>query len=64
MTSRSDLLRGIGKHTFVVVGELQLPSSYCCLAEKTTRIESELLQVVAFLDTPTLKRWGLWGLGF
>jgi hypothetical protein len=64
MISRSVLLRGIGKHTFVVVvvGELSLLSSS---AEEQQASGSEPLWVVALLDTPTLRRWGpLWGLGF
>ena len=58
MTSRSDLLRGIRKHTFDVVDELsQFLSSYHCHAEKQQASASEPLKVVAFPVTVTLRRW-------
>jgi hypothetical protein len=60
MTSRSDLLRGLGKHTFVVVvGELLLlSSSFHCPTEEQQASGSELLWVFALPKTPTLSRWG------
>jgi hypothetical protein len=66
MTSRSVLLKGIGKHTFVVVGELSLLlSSFRGPAEDQQASGSEPLWVVRLSDTPTLRRWGpLSGLGF
>jgi hypothetical protein len=66
MTSRSVLLRGIGKHTFIVVGELLLLlSSFCCPTKEQQASGSEPLWVVTLSDTPMLRRWGpLSGLGF
>jgi hypothetical protein len=73
MTSRFVILRGIGKHTFVVVltrpGLVLVERGHRrhlhCPAEEQQAPETVSSSVVALPVTPTLRRWDLFvGLGF